>query len=525
MSHDNTQFPIVFNLFGNFMENFPINIAVGNVIRIHGVKCQIHNSKLQLVGNIEVKKASILTFHNKFTGLSNVLAEEYDILEHLPNIVPATAHVGLSDSEWLVQLYSRSREFSFDPSQATQVEELHNWAQRTLFQKSLASDISESTNARLDQLILHRFPMLDPSLSHFVSSRCDIVGVIVSVTIPQDNDTNALGSVVIWDGTSIGSLVSSDSNFSPRSVVKAIKMATVYSTCTNYEDMLTVCSSHIENILSNNFSDEILHGMGVLVRVSEPSMNAVIAQLQPGMWVRFRNLLVEPKSSELSNLSSSNLNPSIIQELISKMSQATIFPETHICQLLPYYFDVKECAVRYRQFIERLQRQFPQAATNNAPIKVPTRRTTSKQGYTLTPLVLAKTTKSPAQFCVTARIISWYPKNISDFILSDQVTINNETVDVPHFCFSIRIADDSAELDVLFYDSDAETLLKMTIDEFHSDALSPNKIHNKLTTYFEKETIVDFCIKSYTTTNDESRYVLSKVSVSSFLILKFLVYL
>ena len=148
----------------------------------------------------------------------------------------------------------------------------------------------------------------------------------------------------------------------------------------------------------------------------------------------------------------------------------TIDDSTHINIIYPYYKDVTMVATRY---IQRIQAE-PMITVVAAP--PPVRRVVSCDGLPLTPLQFVLAAPSPSNFCTAVRIIRYSPDNIIHFVSKTSLLDTNSSTSTYHadvvqaieqlrfnkdyyFQFVLRVADDTAEYDLIAYNKDAEYFL------------------------------------------------------------------
>ncbi len=187
----------------------------------------------------------------------------------------------------------------------------------------------------------------------------------------------------------------------------------------------------------------------------------------------------------------------------------SIDDSTHLNIIYPYYKDVITVATRYSQ---RIQAE-PVIPTAIAP--PPVRRVVSCDGLPLTPLQFVLAAPSPSNFCTAVRIIRYSPDNIIHFVSKTSTldTTNSSSTysaDVVqaieqlrfnkdyYFQFVLRVADDTAEYDLIAYNKDAEYFLGgITAEKFVSNLDTRNMIKERLDHLIASNTIIDVCVHSY----------------------------
>lgn len=100
---------------------------------------------------------------------------------------------------------------------------------------------------------------------------------------------------------------------------------------------------------------------------------------------------------------------------------------------------------------------------------------------------------APGKFCVYARVLDWFPRDVDQFCLSDQLL------------FSLHIGDDTATSDVLLTGEHAESFLGCSTIDFISSKKRRHDIARKLDALVKNEQLTDFYLFSYlSSTKDEA---------------------
>lgn len=194
----------------------------------------------------------------------------------------------------------------------------------------------------------------------------------------------------------------------------------------------------------------------------------------------------------------------------------SIDDSTHINIIYPYYKDVTTVATRYAQ----------RAQTEPVITVAPLRRVVSCDGLPLTPLQFVLAAPSPSNFCTAVRILRYTPGNILNLVSKtssldpssskytpevvqaiEQLRFNKDY----YFQFTLRIADDTAEYDLIAYNKDAECLLGgITAEKFISNFDTRKMIKERLDLLIASNTIIDMCVhtcESEETIGQSSRMV------------------
>jgi len=165
---------------------------------------------------------------------------------------------------------------------------------------------------------------------------------------------------------------------------------------------------------------------------------------------------------------------------------------------------------------DRLKRASVQAASKDPQATVASssscerppvkRRRLSLEGALYSPLVLVKAVPVPAKFCVTANVASWFPMDLERFVVCKpsvergaEVTDDGEAAGEAKlvFLFALRVCDDTAELDLIFTDKDAELFLGTTTKEFRTQELVRQRVLQRLLHVKNHRVPLDFYVMSY----------------------------
>jgi hypothetical protein len=332
----NSQYPIVLSLFSNHIENFPVIRAVGDILRIRRVRAQLHQGKLQLVGNVDHSKGdrrcSILVIHRR-----RDLVTGGPLIQPAPDVVPPTSsssspqgetptrqanNFGLSSDDWEIKENSGHR-YDYHVDEKVIIEHLHAWSQDILFQQPLLQDTHDIVKAAPLNFLYHR-RYFGAAMEDLGLTRCDTLAMVIEV----QRHENGKSLVKVWDGSTPGELTLPAQSSTTAAVAQLVANPLTNEISRSLLAAHNYASSHVnadptrpQNLTLN----PTLRGCAVTLSCQGPNINHSISGLKPGMWVRFRNLHLD-------------YDPSIgIAEAEAIVPVASIYTDTHVCPLLPCY--------------------------------------------------------------------------------------------------------------------------------------------------------------------------------------------
>ena len=415
-----------------------------------------------------------------------------------------------------------------------------------------------------------------------VPNSCDIIGVFVGTVTSREASTvllwdgTTLGSLAVHGGNTVNDALSSShdahvtvSREAIQAVEASIFSSCVYHTCIELCDVETLRPRITAFERTPDASVQILPGAPLALEVVDPAATKWLSTVVPGTWLRFRALRLAP------GIPASMTAP-------ARAPHPRVVADTHIVVLPPYAVDPTRISTEFKQkvhqSIQKISTQLTSGETE-APTSMPPpapvapRSDKTKAGEELTNIALLQATPAPAKFCVRGSIVSYWPNDISKFTVDatwfhDQVmaatgNLSGKSGGAPkttagqhkklapdtetereseasigseapsamellyagrtepprrEFMFTVRLADDSGEIDVFLSGRDAEVFLGGTTatkfnenvsllsDEAGELRQSPAKeteprivdhVQDRLRACIQNKTILQFYIRSY----------------------------
>jgi len=310
---------------------------------------------------------------------------------------------------------------------------------------------------------------------------CDIVVLLLDVS-----DSSSM--LTVWDGTTTSVFSSLSIPGIQQQTISAIQRS-VHAACI-FSDMLdpaSLYSSAARNRLHIREEESIVLLGGARRCLVHPSiMPTVRNSLQPGMWVKIRDLFcISPIVDQVAEMP---------VDIIGKFTETT-----YVVPLQPYFRDVSAIAQSYlarvRRHIEASAIQIP---ITNRPAE---RRSISSSGVPYLALATCLAKPSPAKLCCLANILSWNPPDIQSFVYTNMTSSSQK------YLFSLRIGDDTAQFDVILTGKDAQYFLGGVLPQ-HFDAEIQEKVAHRLQEFVSGRLTMEFYLRSYTSSSsDEIRGV------------------
>lgn len=470
---------VVLNVFADDMNALPKVTAIGDVLRCNRVKVQLYGGCPQLVGNANnsVCRSAFVNFHKikwSSTGLSRTLLPsttfsnypQYHKKSNNGTDIYCTSANGKKQylpplHEW--DISSNSDHFSFTFADMDMILQLHEWSIEFLLRHSLSSPHT-SRQASLLQLFNRATSIAAVHSATETVIECDVT-CIVTACYPLD-DINAPGSLILelWDGTTEGTLTSASTRGSQNfdDVNASVYSSTVYSSLNVFNNIESLKA----RLINSNDPPSQLLGSAVAIIVpfcahSPPALPT----FAPGTWLRIRNL------DSLMSRSQQQLATGTVIVGVAKLV-------THFNVLCPYFHDVTAVGSAYEtrlseyKAVRGCSSRIVSSDDNGTHTTQPQKsvgRSVSSAGIPYTLLVLCLATPAPAKFCVRAKIISYWPKNVSSFVSNvsslnlkssmKSMHIRESLITNDFFMFNLVIADNTAQYNMIAFGDDAQFFL------------------------------------------------------------------
>ena len=210
-------------------------------------------------------------------------------------------------------------------------------------------------------------------------------------------------------------------------------------------------------------------GYPILIRGESSDQISYLSELEGGHWYRIRNISLKP--------------------------QAFVTRDTHIVPLSPYMADAKMVLQRFKQSkgITSLHTTIPSVSSSsrmNGNNNVS--RISQSGGINLSELVRVKATPAPAKFACRARIIGWFPQNVTQMIAYDSNT------ELYQWCLSLEICDDTDTTSVLLFGEHAEYFFGgLKAAAVRLDQNFQTTVINSLESVMKRKEILNVFIVSY----------------------------
>lgn len=520
----------VLNIFGNDLDKFPRPFSIGDVIRCHRVSMQKYMGRLQLIGNM--RNTSVVTFHRR---RENILTDIFSTSSPGPSPVPTipypqilesaapspSAHPGLSPAEWLIHS-TPTNAFSYAGDIAQAVQQTFTQVDQTLARSSLYDETSEGSITKslyrpLLTVVTTCFPSTVSTAAGANVDRLDTCALVLQVfrrtsTGADTEEGTNITSFVVWDGSTPGRVDLRDPSLlsaccildsrpgpSPNTIIaEAFKVAVAHTHITEPNSV-----PNLAGLQQASTNPNELLGCAVLVELADIVCAEWPTMLQPGMWVKLRNVAVNKPHINVALANNDIYNYCATTPIIS------IKPDSHINIVWPHFRDVKDIIKKY-------------ALRLPAPIP-PVCRARNAMGFPYTPMALMQATVAPFQFCTNVEIISWRPRDISKFLCEIPAAVSSSSsspFSLPslrpesrsssssssspsrrRLLFSVKVRDSTAEQHVIFVGEDAEIFLGCTAEEFGFPAKQQDILQRlqSLTTTSPSQppVFLDFFINSY----------------------------
>ena len=229
------------------------------------------------------------------------------------------------------------------PEEIKKLNAMYYWAQRVFREHSSSAEKAAyfcslhalqtfiSTGVNADQ-----YSKLEPTVENLnlsdsgvhrgnivVNGKCDVVCLVTSIVYPTSSGDN-LARMTIWDGTTNGAYQVVSLYRQPVQV--ALEAPSVYDNLLAAQATEEAESEQMQQLYQKAVQPRKLLGSAVRIQTLDPSLNAHITRLKPGMWVRIRNLYailggVTPGGN--------TFEPRILNNV------CTVRGDSHICQLNP----------------------------------------------------------------------------------------------------------------------------------------------------------------------------------------------
>ena len=468
-SMHNPSAAVVLNYFSDDPNKIPVPQFAGDIIRCHRVKSIPYRNEIQLTGQDPMTSLLIISRKREsHNGLPVILTrddlQKRDLGFSAPNEIhdrEGDVHGMLSPHVWSVMSVKNSNTFTDDDS--NRVNNLLRWSENVLMKNFLGNVNSQyctiyelhkqSRLCQKDTLNITDRPMHSFQQKALSPVTCDLIAMVIDVV-----HNSEFSFIFVWDGTTSGHVDASSidyAGFDPVPVKRSLHAAGEYA---NILDSASFYNPASRSIIRNSWDKrEINHfrlfgeGKKILHIADGNSINVDLRNVKSGSWVKFRDLSCIPPSQD------------VFSDVIGTLTQST-----SIIPLHQFHKDVTNVVKRY---LNHHQREITR-------IRSSTVYRPNELQHDL--LAICVSAESPRRFNIKARVVDWYPSEVCDFVCSSPSSSSKE------FVFSLRVIDAvmTAIIDVIFTSThgDAEYLLGISANEFASNPLVRQQIHDRLNT-------------------------------------------
>mmetsp|Transcript_35364 Transcript_35364/g.76280 ORF Transcript_35364/g.76280 Transcript_35364/m.76280 type:complete len:615 (-) Transcript_35364:803-2647(-) len=505
------------NWFANNLGQLEMGFKIGDVVRCERLAFQIFNTFPQLVGKGDKSALEVFQKVENFaTGLPAVVTGAGAALGDMSlELLPGWCVVSLGQPRTGDRPRMRAgararsgrestqkgseilcREVRLSLSETALLQRVHGWgrsmlslmtlADQTTYQASLHavqtclhSSTGSSTYAALQPAAMseHNAAAFQKSLAH--TGKCDVICLVMNVIQARNGET---ASMTIWDGTTNGEYRTA---FSAH-IRMSLEAPNEYThdaegdgeAQTSAEDRIRALERSIlesaqmgagvsagvgVNVGVASSSGPEYLGSAVRIRAASAEQGAHITKCHVGMWVRIRNLhaVVSQRQGQ------------------GELKEASVHADTHVCQLSAYHKDVVFTACGYFRRLEefyqaeQLLHQQRQQQIQQAQQRVEPQRPLASiiegpiSGDAITLLAMIRAGPAPAKYCTRARVVSFWPAQMEDFVLAGSTAGKGADAE-DLLLFSLLVADSSDCCNVIFQGAEAELFLGTTLAEFAS---------------------------------------------------------
>lgn len=500
---------LVLIFFSDYLSKLPVPSGVGDILRCHRLKLKTYRNEPQLTGSSDYASLLLVTRRREpATGLP-VLApasrdgdekdmgdeEELGDEDDGPSPVSrSTACPHLPSALWSVK--SSSEKFSFDAEAAAHVLDLHKWFE-ALIMSFVLSDV------QLQNVNLHDLQKQRNSLAASPADIRDVGDMTVMVLGVSLLDQY----ITVWDGTTEGMFRSLEMTSLNAEAVQAIRASHYAAEMYNNMHHESLYNPAARRRVSDcppagDLPTVVLLGNAVRLQVnSEPSLDLMLEfrrVLRPGMWVRIRNVnFVKPSETCLAEE-----GHAFPDDVVGKLNAYSF-----IMAIQPFFKDVQ---LLLQNYLGRTRTEGPLALRkleHASHKKTSNTRTVSASGAPYSFLATCMSRPAPAKYLVKASVSSWFPQDITKFVIPSGPADGTSSQSSKSFLFSLEICDEmkTASCCVIFTGDDARFALKgHTAKEFSSNADVREEVMERLQRLVANQGMLDFYIRSYETPSGET---------------------
>jgi hypothetical protein len=351
-----------------FINESSFDIRIGDIVRCHNIRIQKYNNYPQLTGNPDKSRMAIFRHNRDF--LTGLPAKNCNILLSSDSTAPlstcnssssssrpifanthhnkhsknpnSTDDIALRDAfqqsgEWTI--FSHFPNCRFQPRDVQIIAMLTEWMECMFTFTTLSDNVTPQSSLHSVLTHIHRkiqssvYSTLTPGTKSNLypavsipTDRCDVVCMVVeslaafSFSHVDSSSSSINGSdvirLILWDGTTNGMLTLSHQAKLPsvERIHAALHSSNEYSRCRSPEDLRKAKQTLAVKPTSSSTVATTYLGTGLEARAADSSLNSVLSQFGPGMWVRIRNLYLSEQTTYV-----------------------TIKADTHVCLFYPYF--------------------------------------------------------------------------------------------------------------------------------------------------------------------------------------------